>query len=317
MSTFMNSRKRAQEWNFPRHRGFEDELRTSAAEWFNMKGFEVHSKMPYCLDSIHNWRNNILLSEVVDYIEGFKAECEKNNKPFPLHKYAHHGLSSQAMIFNLIGPLITRNDLTPLNEILKEKGIKYKISRAEFEYEDRVVFNEDSGQPTSIDLVLFDNENNPKVFIESKLAEAEFGSCSVFKKGDCAGSNPLNDLQSCYLHFIERKYWDMIKKFNFRTKMEKEKICLFVNYYQFFREILLSLEKEGNFVLLYDMRSPVFNYKVGDRVRGLIPLLLEFVPEEYRERITLLTIQEMVNSITISGKHNDWISEFKSKYGIN
>lgn len=58
------------------------------------------------------------------------------------------------MVFNLIGPLITRNDLHPLLDILKIKGIKNYIKKAQFEYEDRNVFNEDTGQPTSIDLVL-------------------------------------------------------------------------------------------------------------------------------------------------------------------
>lgn len=62
------------------------------------------------------------------------------------------------------------------------------LKKAQFEYEDRTVFNEDTGLPTSIDLVLFDTENRPKIFIESKLVEAEFGGCSVFKKGDCWGA---------------------------------------------------------------------------------------------------------------------------------
>ena len=160
----MNSRQKAKEWSYPRHTEFESELRNSSSEWFINKRFQVHSKMPYCLDSLDNWRNNIILSEVADYIENFKNESEKNNKPFPLHKYAHHGLSSQAMVFNLIGPLITRNDLTPLTALLETKGIVDKFEKAEFEYEDRTVFNEDTGQPTSIDLVLFDTENRPKDF---------------------------------------------------------------------------------------------------------------------------------------------------------
>lgn len=312
----MNSRRKAKEWIYPRHTEFVSELRVSSADWFMKKGFPIHNKMPYCLDKLDNWRNNLVLSEVADYIENFKNNSKKNNKPFPLHRWAHHGLSSQAMVFNLIGPLITRSDFTPLTELLKAKGISIKILKAQFEYEDRNVFNEDTGQPTSIDLVLFDSKNNPNVFIESKLVEAEFGGCSVFKKGDCAGGNPINDLQRCFLHFIGRKYWDLIDKYGFKDKLKNEKICVLVNYYQFFREILFSLEKDGVFVLLFDERSPVFNYKSGDKVRGLIPLLIEFVPEKYRDRIILLTVQEIVNSISLSGKHNDWISEFEIKYGL-
>ena len=313
----MNSRQKAKDWKIPRHAEFETELRNSSSDWFAEKGFKVHYKMPYCLDSLDNWKNNIILSEVADYIENFKKESEKNNKPFPLHKYAHHGLSSQAMVFNLIGPLITRNDLLPLLDILKIKGIQETISKAQFEYEDRNVFNEDTGQPTSIDLVLFDKSGIPKIFIESKLAEAEFGGCSVFTKGDCAGKNPINDLQDCFLHFIGRKYWDLIEKYGFSEKIASEKICILVNYYQFFREILLSIEKDGFFVLLSDERSPVFNYKHGTKIRGLIPLLIEFVPEKYKERVVLITVQEIADSIRKSGKHDDWINEFEIKYGLN
>ena len=313
----MNSRQKAKDWKIPRHAEFKTELRNSSSDWFAEKGFKVHYKMPYCLDSLDNWKNNIILSEVADYIENFKNESEKNNKPFPLHKYAHHGLSSQAMVFNLIGPLITRNDLHPLLDILKIKGIQETISKAQFEYEDRNVFNEDTGQPTSIDLVLFDKIGIPKIFIESKLVEAEFGGCSVFTKGDCAGKNPINDLQDCFLHFIGRKYWDLIEKYGFTEKIASEKICILVNYYQFFREILLSIDKDGFFVLLSDERSPVFNYKHGTKIRGLIPLLIEFVPEKYKERVVLITVQEIADSIRKSGKHDDWINEFEIKYGLN
>jgi hypothetical protein len=189
-------------------------------------------------------------------------------------------------------------------------------ARCKFEYEDRNVFNEDTGQPTSIDLVLFDKIGIPKIFIESKLVEAEFGGCSVFTKGDCAGKNPINDLQDCFLHFIGRKYWDLIEKYGFTEKIASEKICILVNYYQFFREILLSIDKDGFFVLLSDERSPVFNYKHGTKVRGLIPLLIEFVPEKYKDRVVLITVQEIADSIRKSGKHGDWINEFEIKYGL-
>ena len=136
----MNSRQKSKEWKIPRHTEFESELRNSSSEWFQKNNFQVHNKMPYCLDSLENWKNNIILAEVAAYIDNFKNESEKKNKPFPLHKYAHHGLSSQAMVFNLIGPLITRNDLNPLTDLLKLKGIDCKINNAHFEYEDRNVF---------------------------------------------------------------------------------------------------------------------------------------------------------------------------------
>jgi len=312
----MNSRRKAKDWVFPRHKEFETELRNSSSDWFMKNGFKVHSKMPYCLDKLDNWRNNIVCAEVADYIENFKNQSEKDGKPFPLHKYAHHGLSSQAMVFNLVGPLIARNDLNPLIKLLESKGISGDFKNAEFEYEDRNVFNEDTGQPTSIDLVLFNSEEKPTVFIESKLVESEFGGCSVFKKGDCSGKNPINDLNECFLHFIGRKYWELIEKYDFTENLKNERICVFVNYYQFFREILLSIDKNGYFVLLSDNRSPVFDYTIEGKRKGLIPLLTEFVPYQYKDRIIQITVQEVVEYISKSGNHNDWIDIFKDKYGL-
>ena len=163
----MNSRQLAQKWPFPRHKIFEKELRISASNWFRTKGFPTHSRMPYCLNKWDDWKKNIILDEVSMYIETYKKNCEQHGNPFPLHKYIHHGLSSQAMAFNLIGPMITRNNLGPLLKILKKKNIQIssEIKSASFEYEDRKVFNEDSGQPTSIDIVLKNKDGEPVVFI--------------------------------------------------------------------------------------------------------------------------------------------------------
>lgn len=315
----MHSKQLAKKWPYPRHKEFEKELRKSASLWFANKGYPVHKKMAYCLDKWSNWKRNIILAEVSNYIENIKNQSEADNKPFPLHKYIHHGLSSQAMVFNLIGALITRKDLSPLIDLLKSKGINNLdlINHAEFEYEDRTIFNEGAGQPTSIDLVLFENKTKPKIFIESKLVEAEFGGCSVFKNGDCNGRNPINNKSECYLHFIGRKYWDLFEKFGFDEKLKDEKICILVNYYQFFREILLSLEKDGIFVLLYDERSPVFNYSIKGKTKGLIPLLTDFVPDRHKNKIKLISVQEVINSISKYKVHSDWIDEFKNKYGLN
>ncbi len=74
---------------------------------------------------------------------------------------------------------------------LGEQGVDLdaEVCSASFEYEDRDVFNEDAGQPTSIDVALRDGEGKPVVFVESKLVEREFGGCSVFAHGDCDGMN--------------------------------------------------------------------------------------------------------------------------------
>ena len=222
------------------------------------------------------------------------------------------------MIFNLIGPLITRQDLIPIIEVLRNCGQNDldTITKAEFEYEDRNVFNEDSGQPTSLDLALMDKCGNPVILIESKLVEAEFGGCSVFKKGDCTGKNPIQKKSACFLHFIERKYWILMEKYGFEQKLINEKICIFINYYQFFREFLLSLEKNSLFAILYDERSPVFNFATNGNKTGLIPFLIDFVPKEHQNKILPISIQDVVKSISLTRKHNDWIDKFQLKYGI-
>jgi len=314
----MNSRQLAQKWPFPRYKIFEKDLRTAASSWFKQNGYKIHPRMPYCLSEWDEWKNNIILEEVAQYIETYKHMCEQNGNPFPLHKYIHHGLSSQAMAFNLIGPLITRNDLSPLLSILNEKNIQIlsQIETASFEYEDRTVFNEDSGQPTSIDIVLKNKKDEPIVFIESKLVEKEFGGCSVFSAGDCNGKNPLNEKEQCYLHFIGRKYWELFEKYNFSKIIKNELQCLFVAHYQYFRELLFSIEKGGVFVLLSDARSPVFHCDVNGIKKGLIPFLLEFVPDEYKSRVASISIQELVETIKKSENHQDWISEFEKKYGL-
>jgi hypothetical protein len=106
----MSSRSRAQQWPFPRRRYFEHDLRKAASAWFAEQGCATHPQRSYCLKSRDDWPHNIILDEVAAYIARVKHASEEAGKPFPLHKYVHHGLSSQAMVFNLVGPLITRDD---------------------------------------------------------------------------------------------------------------------------------------------------------------------------------------------------------------
>lgn len=314
----MNSRKLAQEWPFARHKEFEQNLRRASALWFQNKQLKTHQKMDYCLSQWSDWSDNLILDEVAGYLQKYRDNCVKQGNPFPLHKYAHHGLSSQTMAFNLIGPQITRNDYTSLIEVLRSKDIDIasQVASASFEYEDRKIFNEDVGQPTSIDIVLNDSTGNPIIFIESKLAEREFGGCSVFSGGDCDGRNPISDEKSCYLHFIGRRYWELMNKYGIAENLTNEKQCIFVAHYQFFREVLFSLEKGGIFVLLSDERSPVFHCKADGGNRGILPFLKEFIPDKYKHCIASISIQELVEQLKTNRKHEDWISEFELKYGM-
>lgn len=314
----MSSRSLASTWPYPRHKTFEKRLRTAAQNWFKNKGYPVHPKMPYILDSWDNWPRNIILPEVSDYIKKERAE-RATVKGFPLHKYIHHGLSSQAMLFNLIGPLIVRQDLSPLEIAFNRNDIIWSEGqlKANLEFEDRGIFNEDSGQPTSIDLVIQDETESPRIMIEAKLVESEFGGCSVFSAGDCDGRNPAGDFSLCYLHHIGRKYWELLKKYGFlNSPIGKDATCILSVHYQFFREVLFALELDCIFVLLFDERNPTFICEGPHGKRGLMPLLLSFVPENLHDRVSMLSIQQVVWAIKSTGNH-EWVQEFESKYALS
>jgi hypothetical protein len=274
--------------------------------------------MPYIPSRWEDWPANIILPPVAEYICREHTERASQQKGFPLHDYLHHGLSSQAMLFNLVGPLILANDLRPIQAAFEGQEIAWPQGRvlASFEYDDRTVFNEDAGHPTSVDLILKDEAGYPKLFVESKLVEKEFGGCTLFRDGDCEGRNPTGDLGRCYLHHIGRRYWQVLEKHGFMTgKAARESFCILAIHYQFFREFLFALERGGSFVLLSDDRSPTFFCHGPMGKRGLMPLLLSFVPEPLRDRIGMVSIQQVVAAIKESERHG-WIAQFEMKYGM-
>lgn len=314
-----SSRRLARTWPYARYARYEQDLRKAAAAWFQRKGFTVHHKMPYCLDKHVNWKNNIICADVVDYIETQRT-ISKSLEPYPLHKYIHHGLSSQAMLFNLIGPLIVRDDLSVLENAFRNAGIGWPQGRIEarFEVSDRTVFNENTGQPTSIDLIITGLDKT--LYIESKLSEKGFGGCTVFASGDCEGRNPCGiGFTSCYLHHIGRQYWNHLERHGFVQNCFKESpICPLANYYQFFREVIFALHNKGEFVLLYDARNPAFLRQSAEdaETMGLWPFLMQFVPEQFRKGVGAISLQQVVDAIEENGHHADWINEFRVKYGL-
>ena len=313
-----SSRRLAQSWPFPRYYAYQRMMRETATRWFDGKSLPRDPKYSFILDKWENWSSNLILPEVADYIRRHKTTCENEGKPFPLHKYLHHGLSSQAMAFNLVGPLIVRHDYVPLLSALRSVGVECDkpLADAVFEFEDRAVFNEDSGQPTSIDIALRDATGRPFVFIESKMMEAEFGGCTVLGAGDCAGGNPLPTKTRCYLHHIGRRYWTLAEKHGIAETMKGERQCVLALNYQFFRELLFALEYGGIFVLLHDERSPVFHCGTGADCGGIMPFVMQFVPDGLCGRIASLSMQSLARHIEDSGRHSDWIGEFRQKYGL-
>ncbi len=309
----------AKSWPYSRHDAYERELRKVAASWFASKGFPVQKKYPFILAEWEDWPRNIILEDVAEHIKAQQAARIAGDEGFPLHKYIHHGLSSQAMLFNLIGPLIVKEDLALLKPLFESRGIEWPCGKitGEFEVEDRDVFQEQYGQPTSIDLVI-SRERGPSIFIESKLVERKFGGCSVFEtQGDCNGRNPANDFDSCYLHHIGRTYWPQMKQHGFlEGPLRESTICPLANYYQFFREVIFAVHKGGYFVLLHDERNPSFVAKAeGLPERGTFSFLISLLPEPLKNRVKSITIQEVLKHIKGS-PGNKWASEFEAKYGL-
>lgn len=306
-------------WPYSRGKEFRKTMAIAAADWFKNQGHAVQSRANYILRHKHDWRNNIILSEVSEYVERLRVERKQKNEGFAFHMWVHHGLSSQAMLFNLVGPLIVLNDLGVMSEAFIEVGLPWPKTplHASLEMEDRAVFNERQAQPTSIDLVIEGSAGSAPLFVEAKLVETQFGGCSVFADGDCEGRNPAMSFGDCYLHSIGREYWNCLAKHGFlKGAMLQSPLCLLSVYYQFFREVLFALEKNGYFVLLVDDRNPAFRRKGGQGERGLIPFLWEFLPQEAKDRAGVVTIQAVINAIEKTGRHGNWLPDFKSKYAI-
>lgn len=314
-----NGRQRAKIWPYNKYSDYVKPLREDGAKWFEEKGYEVQNKYPYILNDANYWRNNIILPEVANYIDEEIRNCNNAGKGFPLHKYIHHGLSSQAMLFNLIVPLILNNDINILKPVFENKGIPFpeEISGATLELEDRKVFSETRGQPTSIDLVIKNITDRQSLYIEFKYSETAFGGCSVFGKGDCEGRNPANDPSLCYLNFLGRKYWDLLKEQGFlQGQFIDSPICMLANYYQFFREVAFAIHNGGYFVLLHDERNPAFINDSPAGLRGLWPFLMAFVPDHQKGKVKEITIQEVFRAICETNKHSHWTNEFANKYNL-
>lgn len=318
MTKQMSTRELARSWPFGTHRDFRKRVEDAAKQWFKHKGYSTH-RCGYILEKQDDWYKNIICQEVTDYIQSERQKRAHNRKGFPLHKYIHHGLSSQAMLFNLIGPLImaTKQDLSPLRVAFERRGISWPKGNliAEFEIEDRIIFNERTQQPTSIDLVIEDNSRLEGLYIECKFVEHEFGGCSVFGSGDCDGRNPAGNLKDCYLHHIGRTYWSSLEEYGFLTgPIADNATCILTTYYQFFREVLFALKRKGEFILLADKRNPTFSCG-NNGERGLFPFLKGFVPNQHKDKVHIVTIQEIVAAINDADGHG-WITEFQQKYGI-
>ena len=288
------------------------QLQKQTAAYFKRKGYTT-GKRGYILQDDKDWKKNIISPEVADYIDQKRKESA-GKVPFALHKYIHHGLSSQACIFNLLGPVLVSRDFTALKEIFNLSGLRLQgdICSAEFEFSAREIFNEDRGQPTSVDLYV-QTDKDEKVFIEFKFTESEFGTCSVYEDGDCDGLNPDQDLNLCYLHkSLHRKYMILMKKYDLLKNYE---YCPFTEFYQAYRLLLSALESPGQcyFMLIYDKRNPTFLMQDEERERGRLTRFKNLLPEGLRGKVFALNIQQIAAYLKEHGKF-EWLTEFEEKY---
>ena len=177
----VSSKELAKTWPYTRHEEFEKKLQNAAAKWFRKRGYKTQQDKEYILAEHGMWPFNIICPEVTDYI------CKQEVSP---HTWLHSGLSSQAMLFNLMGPLVRLEDYEPLEKALAGIDITWSSGKepvASFEYKNKKVFNE--VQPTSIDLHL-KGEGGDSLFIEAKLKEP--GEMPLYKGGSDVGHSRLD-----------------------------------------------------------------------------------------------------------------------------
>lgn len=298
----------------PRRIFMVKELRTKLEHYFRGKGFTTSKKYPFILSDWNDWSNNIIHKRVVDYIMSIKAE-RKGKKSFPLHKYLHHGLSSQAFLFNLLGPVIIDKHFAVFDLILEKTGAapKGKVSSVELEIEDREIFEEKTAQPTSVDLVITTTASE-NYFVEFKFTEAEFGGCSLFFNGDCDGRNPATIPEMCYLHVIGRTYWPLMKKHGLLTRtVIQESRCPFIDLYQAYRVVLFAVEKKGKFILIHDDRNPAFYIDTQKGKRGVFARFIEYLPPSIQQECHIISTQDILKIIkNILGP--DYTKELEDKY---
>ena len=300
----------------PRRSDWLRALRAQIADYFASKGLAVTRKYPYILvGGQDSWPQNIIDSEVVRFIERIRDERLANKKGFPLHKYAHHGLSSQAMLFNLLGPVLIAKRWDAFDSILDSTSTRLpqRVIGAELEFEDRSVFNEQQAQPTSVDLYLHTHSGEP-VIAEFKFTEAEFGTCSLFTNGDCDGRNPATDFELCYLHTIGRGYWKIMQRHGLITDtLRGDSTCPFAIFYQAYRLLMFALEHSGYFLLIYDERNSSLVWRLTSPERGAFVRFEELLPPHAQDRCYSISIRRIVEVLDVTFPFAT-LEEVKAKY---
>ncbi|MEI7946010.1 MAG: hypothetical protein WCJ02_04910 [bacterium] len=313
-----------QEVTAEQFKAFEADLQAAAAKWFANHGHPVLKGMDYCVSEPSLWHHNIILPEVVQMITRTAQAWKIRNPTLKgcLSDSMHHGLSSQAMKFNLLGPLVARKDLSPLKAAFEAVGGRWPGCdlKPYFEHYDRQIFNERHGIPTCFDFALIGQGTG--LFIETKLSEPGFDGCPHHQDGSCDGKNPCSfaRITECPLTQSGYTYWQRMDECQLiEAALVDGDTCPFVSYYEFFQKLMFAVANQGVFILLYDERSPIFVQRdaQGNLTGGICKHLSDALPRHIWTRVGGITVQGLVRAIEASGRHGDWIQEFKDKYGIN
>ena len=289
---------------------YREPLEDAAAKWFaEHTKAAVNPKAKYILADHTEWPHNLIDDRILPLVEGVR----------PRHTYIHHGLSSQALCFNLFGSLLCTGNLAALREIVLSKGGTWPEGPCEgqFEFDDIAVFTENHReQPTSWDFAINLPGKYPFALVEVKFVEQSVGACSVFARGDCNGGNPAKDFNRCFLQKEKgRTYWQVFQDCDLlQTPPFAGTICPMTIYYQFYREATFAAKKNVQVFYIYDDRNPIFGTADDPDQRGLIPLLLHDLPPRVRNNILLIPLREIVRSLHNSGDHKTWLPSFASKY---
>lgn len=188
-----------------------------------------------------------------------------------------------------------------------------KVTSVDLEYEDRSVFNEDQGQPTSFDLVCV-TDAGEQIFVEFKYTEREFGGCSVFYEGDCDGANAAEQHDLCYLHKVKKRlYWKLMDQHKLTDTIRSEATCPLAQFYQAYRELLFALESGGRYLLIYDSRNGAFT-SGARRERGLWPRFRSKLPDHVLTKTSGITIQQLADVLEEAGC--GWIAELRQKHDL-
>ncbi len=306
-------------WKRPvRFQAYRRRLEGAAARYFAERGLPVRARAPWILADAERWADNLIDPAWAGLVAAEQARHAAAGEGFPLHRHAHHGLSSQAMLFNLVLPLLAADDLDALAPAFAGAPWPGPGARARLECSDRATFAEDRGQPTSFDLCI-EGPGGPPLFVEAKLAEPGFGGCSLLAGGDCAGANPAADPRRCPLHRLGRRYWERLDALGFLDgPIAEGPACALGPWYQFFREAAFALLHGGHYVLLVHDHNPAFQRTgPGGGAEGLWPWLRSLVPPAHRPRLHRVTLQQVAEVLAATGRHDAWLPAFRARYALD